>query len=78
MLQIHRLPQVAATLGLSRSTVWLRVKQKELTPPVRLGSRAVGWPANEISAINAARIAGKTGNEIREIVARLVAERQTA
>ncbi|MDR0770144.1 MAG: AlpA family transcriptional regulator [Burkholderiales bacterium] len=76
MLQIHRLPQVAAALGLSRSTVWLRVKQGQCPPPVRLGSRAVGWPSSEIEALNAARVAGKTDDEIRELVTKLVIARQ--
>ena len=42
-----------------------------------LGARAVGWPAGEVSAVNAARIAGRTDDEIRALVARLELERQT-
>jgi prophage regulatory protein len=35
----------------------------------------VGWPDYEVRALNAARIAGKTGDEIRELVDRLHAKR---
>ena len=37
--------------------------------------RSSGWPAREVAALNAARIAGKSDAEIRELVADLVAER---
>ena len=41
----------------------------------RLGARAVGWPANEVAAINEARIAGWSDAKIRALVAELVAQR---
>ena len=79
MLQtILRLPAVKSACGLSRSTVYLRISQGLWPKPVSLGARAVGWPAGEIAALNAARIAGKTDNEIRVLVAMLEAARQTA
>ena len=70
-LTILRRKQVESESGYSRSTVYLRVNQGLLTRPVSLGPRAVGWPAGEIAAINAARIAGKSDDEIRQLVARL-------
>jgi prophage regulatory protein len=36
----------------------------------------VGWPASEVSAINTARIAGKTDDEIRVLVVKLEAARK--
>jgi len=57
---ILRLPAVKKESGDSRSTTYLRIKQGLWTKPVRLGPRSVGWPAGEVAAINAARIAGKT------------------
>lgn len=45
------------------------------TKPVPIGERAVGWPDSEVQAINAARIAGKSESEIRELVSRLHAKR---
>jgi prophage regulatory protein len=73
---ILRLPAVKLATGLSRSTLYLRIAQGVFTHPVSLGGRAVGWPAHEVAALNAARIAGKPDNEIRELVAQLEATRK--
>ena len=75
---ILRLPAVKASTGLSRSTIYLRIAQGVFPRPVSLGARAVGWPASEVAALNAARIAGKPDTEIRELVAKLEAARKTA
>ena len=75
---ILRIPAVISESGLSRSTIYLRIVQKLWTKPVSLGGRAVGWPSDEVEAINAARIAGKTDDEIRKIVANLEAARRDA
>lgn len=75
---ILRLPAVKSETGLSRSTLYLRITQGLWTRPVSLGGRAVGWPASEVAALNAARIAGKTNAEVRQLVAQLVSERRTA
>jgi prophage regulatory protein len=48
------------------------------TKPVRLGPRCVGWPEHETAALNAARIAGKTDNEIRALVVKLHLARKDA
>jgi prophage regulatory protein len=46
---------------------------------VGLGGRAVGWPAHEVAALNAARIAGKPDAEIRALVTTLeMARKATA
>lgn len=74
---ILRLPAVKTNTGLSRSTIYLRISQREFTKPISLGGRAVGWPSNEVAALNAARIAEKSDAEIRDLVARLEAARKT-
>ena len=73
---ILRLPAVKAATGLSRSTLYLRIVPGVFTHPVSLGGRAVGWPANEVAALNAARIAGKPDAEIRALVAQLETARK--
>lgn len=75
---ILRLPQVRDATGLGRSTIYALVADRRLTSPVKLSERAVGWPQCEISAINAARIAGRTDEEIRQLVAKLEAARKAA
>ena len=76
--KIHRLPAVKSESGLSRSTIYLRIAQGLWTKPVSLGRRAVGWPDSEVAAINAARIAGKSEDEIRALVVKLEAARKSA
>jgi prophage regulatory protein len=75
---ILRMPSVTAESGLSRSTIYLRVSQGLWTKPVSLGFRAVGWPSDEVAALNAARISGKTDDEIRDLVVKLEAARKDA
>jgi prophage regulatory protein len=75
---ILRLPAVKACTGLSRSTIYLRIAQGLHTKPVSLGGRAVGWPSDEVAALNAGRIAGKSDAEIRDLVVKLEATRKTA
>ena len=72
---IFRSPRVEDTSGYSRSTLYLRISQGLWTRPVSLGSRAVGWPAGEVAAINAARVAGRSDDEIRDLVTKLHTER---
>jgi prophage regulatory protein len=75
---IYRLPAVKSESGLSRSTIYLRIAQGLWTKPVSLGARAAGWPSGEVAAINSARIAGKTDEEVRALVMKLEAARKAA
>lgn len=75
---ILRLPTVKSESGYSRSTIYLRITQGLWPKPVSLGARAVGWPAGEVAALNAARIAGQSDEEIRALVAKLEAARKAA
>jgi prophage regulatory protein len=64
--------------GESRSTRYNRIGEGLFPKPVRLGPRSVGWPEEEVRALNAARIAGKTNDEIRALVHKLHAARKGA
>ena len=75
---IFRLPAVKTESAYSRSTIYLRIAQGLWTKQVRLGPRCVGWPAHEVAALNAARISGRTDEEIRALVMKLEAARKTA
>jgi len=75
---IFRLPNVLRERGRSRSAHYLDIKQGLFTRPVKIGLRAVGWPAGEVAALNAARIAGKSDEEIRELVTKLHAARRNS
>ncbi len=60
----------------SRSRFYDDIKKGLMVPMVRIGANSVAVPEDEIAAINAAKIAGKSNDEIRQIVSRLVADRQ--
>lgn len=75
---ILRLPAVQEKTGNSRSTIYKRIAEGLFPNPVNIGPRSGGWPDYEIDAINAARIAGKSDKEIRELVSQLEAARKVA
>lgn len=47
--RIHRLPEVMQRTKLGRSTIYALVATKRFPKPIKLGARAVGWSAQEIS-----------------------------
>lgn len=66
------MPEVKAETGhRSHASVYTAVHEGLFTVPVPIGQRAVGWPDHEVKAINAARIAGKSDDQIRELVNKL-------
>ena len=78
MATIWRLPTVKAESGKPRSSLYADIHRGLMTRPVRIGARAVGWPADEVKQITAARIAGKSNEEIRRLVADLEDARKEA
>ena len=46
--KVLRLPSVKDKSGLSRSTIYLRIKKGEFPKPISLGDRAVGWLEKDI------------------------------
>lgn len=75
---ILRLPAVMSACGLSRSLLYVRITQGLWPKPVNLGGRAVGWPSGEVNAVIAARIAGKSNDEIRQLITALESGRKTS
>ena len=75
--KLLRLPCVLELRGKSRSAHYEDIQKGLMTPPVRLGGRSVAWPEDEIIAINAALIAGKSESEIKELVKKLIADRKS-
>jgi len=72
---VLRLPDVRRKTGLGRSTILAQVAVGLLPPPIRLGARAVGWVEQEIDAVLKARIAGAGADQVKGLVAELVAAR---
>lgn len=78
MCRLLRLPQIRDATGLGTTSIYQAIKAGLFPPPIKLTPRSSGWPDFEIGAINAAKIAGKSDDEIRQLVVRLVAERTQA
>ena len=73
---ILRLPEVKRVLGhRADASVYNAIRVGLFTNGVAIGQRAKGWPDYEVDAINAARVAGKSESEIRELVKNLHAKR---
>lgn len=75
-LTLLRRKQVEAETGYARSTIYKRISEGLFVKPVSLGARAVGFPAGEVRAINAARIGGASVDEIRCLVSQLESRRR--
>ena len=64
--------------GLSKSTIRRRIQEGLFVPPVSLGERAIAFVESEIQNVLVAMVAGKSKDEIRQLVRDLVAQRQQA
>lgn len=73
-----RKTEVCALIGEGDSTLKNRIRKGLFTPGVALSKTLKVWPSLEVETINAARIAGKSQDEIRALVAVLMAERTNA
>ena len=73
-----RIPVVLKRRGVSRSAHYADIKAGLFPKPVPIGLRAVAHPDYEVDALNAARIAGRSGDEIHALVLRLEAVRKAA
>jgi prophage regulatory protein len=75
-MSILRMAEVKAETGhRSHASIYSAIKSGLFTVGVAIGQRSKGWPDNEVKAINAARIAGQSDDEIRKLVSRLHAKR---
>jgi prophage regulatory protein len=71
-MNIWRLETCKAATGYrSTASIYQLIKKGLWPKPVNINVRSVGWPDSEILAINAARIAGQTDDQIRDLVKRL-------
>lgn len=58
MASIVRIAEVMAQTGLPRSSLYAQVKQGQFPKPLKLGTRSVGWLAEDVDAWIASRPAG--------------------
>ena len=76
--RILRLPLTCEVTGRKPGAHYLDIKAGLMVPGVRIGANAVGWPDYELEAINRAKIAGATEDEIRALVRKLIEARKLA
>lgn len=69
--QVHKLPTVLQTIGISRSSLYQQINDGLFVSPIKLGKRSVAWLPTEVDTILSARIAGLSEKSIKEIVSNL-------
>lgn len=74
--RILRKSDVLALTNLSKSTLYNRIKDRLMPPPISLGARAVGFIAYEIEAVIQAMIAEQTPDQIKQLVSELIKQRK--
>lgn len=68
-MNILRLPTVKAKLGhRSDASVYNAIRAGTFVAGVAIGQRARGWPEHEVDAINLAKVAGKSDDDMRILV----------
>ena len=61
--KIVRLPEVKASTGLSRSSIYLRIANGDFPKSISLGGRAVGWLETDIQEWLSSRIEASRESE---------------
>jgi prophage regulatory protein len=70
-----RLPRVLDERGVRKTQHYDDIKKGLFPRPIKIGQRASAWKSEEVAAINQARIAGKTDEQIKKLVTELEAAR---
>lgn len=73
---IWRIRRAILEMGCSRSKFYSDVAAGLMTPAIKIGPRASGWPSDEVEAIKRARIAGMAEEQIRRLVQGCLAARK--
>ena len=63
-IALYRISPLVKNIGVSKSTIWLWVKEGSFPKPIRLGKKSVAWLGSDIenwiqSRVNAANIGGE-------------------
>lgn len=77
-VSLLRLPSVLQRRGRQKSQHADDVRAGVFTRPLKPSSRMALWPSHEVDALIAAEIAGKSPDEIRQLVRQLEATRKCA
>lgn len=71
-----RLPAALEAYGVKRPTLYDHMQRGLWPRPIKLGPKLAVWPLDECDSVINARIAGKSVEEIRDLVVNLVSARE--
>ncbi len=77
-IKLIRLPDVLSLTGICRSSLYSKIKKGLFVPPVQIGARSVAWIESEVNALLQGIVSGYDAEQIRALVADLVAARECA
>ena len=77
-LRILRKPELTTKIGLGLTQIDRQEASGLLPRRFQIAKRAVGWAEHEIDAVIAARANGRSEDDIRKLVKRLIADRAEA
>ncbi len=75
--KLIRFEQVLPLYGTAETRFRQDVREGLMTSPIKPSRKLSLWPESELTAINAARLAGRKPDEIRALVQQLHAKRKT-
>ncbi|GAB1379755.1 helix-turn-helix transcriptional regulator [Pararhodobacter aggregans] len=71
-----RTPDVCAVTGMARPTLYEAMAKGLFPRPIKLGANSSAWGAAEVNAWCAARLAGKSEDDLRALVVELTEARK--
>lgn len=76
-LKVLRKVDTIKQVGLSKTSLFELAKEGLFPPLIKIGPRAAGYLEHEVTAVVAARAAGRSEDEIKALVEHLVNQRET-
>lgn len=75
-IKFLRVGSVCGMIDEPQQSFLYKVRKGLFTKQVKLGARSAAWPAHEIESVLRARMAGKTDDQIRQLVKALEEQRK--
>jgi prophage regulatory protein len=75
-MKMLRMADVKAITGnKSHSSIYERIRAGTFPAGVLIGRRSKAWPDYEVESVNAALVAGKSNDQLRQLVSKIHAKR---
>lgn len=74
-IKLLSLPQVQTRTDSCKAMLYQYVREGLFPPPTKVGRKSV-WPEHEVEAIVTARVGGASDDQVRSLVAKLIADRK--